>query len=60
MKKKNCRAVKSHKLTAERSDLLNLAMDWNSVEIAKELLLKDSLDNILVRYTLFLIYAFLI
>ena len=34
---------------AQRSDLLLLAMDWNCIDVAKELILQNSIDNILVR-----------
>jgi hypothetical protein len=34
---------------AQRSQLLQLAMDWDCVDVAKELILQNSLDNILVR-----------
>jgi hypothetical protein len=34
---------------AQRSQLLELAMDWDCVDVAKELILQNSLDNILVR-----------
>ncbi len=34
---------------AQRSQLLQLAMDWNCIDVAKELILQNSLDNILVR-----------
>ncbi len=34
---------------AQRSQLLTLAMDWNCIGVAKELILENSLDNILVR-----------
>jgi hypothetical protein len=33
---------------AERTKLLDLAMDWNCIEVAKELIFQSSLDNILV------------
>ncbi|CAF3378524.1 unnamed protein product, partial [Rotaria sp. Silwood2] len=32
---------------AQRSQLLLLAMDWNCIDVAKELILQNSLDNIL-------------
>lgn len=35
---------------AQRSQLLQLAMDWDCVDVAKELILQNSLDNILVRF----------
>jgi hypothetical protein len=34
---------------AQRSQLLKLAMDWDCIDVAKELILQNSLDNILVR-----------
>jgi hypothetical protein len=34
---------------AERSRLLNLAMDWECIDAAKEFIFQSSLDNILVR-----------
>jgi hypothetical protein len=34
---------------AQRSQLLTLAMDWNCIGVAKELILENSRDNILVR-----------
>ncbi len=34
---------------SERSRLLDLAMDWNCIDVAKEFIFKNSLDNILVR-----------
>ncbi len=34
---------------AQRSQLLKLAMDWKCIDVAKELILQNSLDNILVR-----------
>ena len=34
---------------AQRSQLLTLAMDWNCIGVAKELIIENSLDNILVR-----------
>jgi len=34
---------------AQRSQLLTLAMDWDCIDVAKELILENSLDNILVR-----------
>ena len=33
---------------AQRSQLLQLAMDWDCIDVAKELILQNSLDNILV------------
>jgi len=33
---------------AQRSQLLELAMDWNCIDVAKELILESSLNNILV------------
>ncbi|CAF4423949.1 unnamed protein product [Rotaria socialis] len=33
---------------AQRTQLLQLAMDWNCIDVAKELILENSLDNILV------------
>ena len=38
---------------AHRTQLLQLAMDWNCIDLTKELILKNSLDNTLVRYALF-------
>ena len=35
--------------SSQRSQLLVLAMDWNCIDGAKELILQNSLDNILVR-----------
>jgi hypothetical protein len=34
---------------AERSTLLDLAMDWKCIDVAKEFIFQSSLDNILVR-----------
>ncbi len=34
---------------AQRSKLLQLAMDWNCIDVAKTFILQNSLDNILVR-----------
>lgn len=34
---------------AQRSHLLKLAMDWDCIDVAKELILQNSLDNILVK-----------
>ncbi|CAF0834212.1 unnamed protein product [Adineta ricciae] len=33
--------------SAQRSDLLLLAMDWDCIDVAKELILQNSIDNIL-------------
>jgi hypothetical protein len=49
---------------AQRSQLLQLAMDWDCIGVAKELILQNSLDNILVRNSsikknLHLIFSFL-
>ncbi|CAF3973574.1 unnamed protein product, partial [Rotaria sordida] len=41
---------------AQRSQLLLLAMDWNCIDVAKELILQNSLDNILNKEEAF-IYA---
>lgn len=35
---------------AQRSQLLQLAMDWDCIDVAKQLILQNSLDNILVRH----------
>jgi len=34
---------------SQRSRLLDLAMNWNCIDVAKEFIFKNSLDNILVR-----------
>jgi hypothetical protein len=34
---------------AQRSQLLQLAMDWDCIDVAKEFILQNSLDNILVK-----------
>jgi ankyrin repeat protein len=34
---------------AQRTQLLELAMSWDCIDVAKELILKNSLDNILVE-----------
>ncbi|CAF1525888.1 unnamed protein product, partial [Adineta steineri] len=39
---------------AQRSQLLQLAMDWNCIDVAKELILQNSLDNILNQKEAFL------
>ncbi|CAF1116563.1 unnamed protein product, partial [Adineta steineri] len=39
---------------AQRSQLLQLAMDWNCIDVAKELILQNSLDNILNKEEAFL------
>ncbi|CAF4870469.1 unnamed protein product [Rotaria sp. Silwood1] len=39
---------------AQRSQLLLLAMDWNCIDVAKELILQNSLDNILNKEQAFL------
>ena len=41
--------VKKKGQNAHRTQLLELAMDWNCIAVAKELILKNSLGNILVR-----------
>ena len=41
--------VKKKGQNAHRTQLLELAMDWNCIAVAKELILKNSLENILVR-----------
>ncbi|CAF3190132.1 unnamed protein product [Rotaria socialis] len=41
---------------AQRTQLLQLAMDWNCIDVAKELILENSLDNILNKEYTF-IYA---
>ncbi|CAF1276333.1 unnamed protein product [Rotaria magnacalcarata] len=41
---------------AQRTQLLQLAMDWNCIDVAKELILENSLDNILNKEHTF-IYA---
>jgi len=33
---------------AERSRLLNLAIDWNRIDVAKEFILQNSLNHIMV------------
>ena len=33
---------------SQRTELLELAMNWNCIDVAKELILKNSLENILV------------
>lgn len=33
---------------AQRSQLLQLAMDWDCIDVAKAFILQNSLDNILV------------
>ncbi|CAF4153268.1 unnamed protein product [Adineta steineri] len=43
------RHVNRRDQNAQRSQLLKLAMNWNCIDIAKELILQNSLDNILVR-----------
>jgi len=35
--------------SAQRSQLLQLAMDWDCIDVAKEFILQNSLDNILVK-----------
>ncbi|UJR22717.1 hypothetical protein I4U23_025751 [Adineta vaga] len=52
------RNVHQRDQTAQRSDLLLLAMDWNCIEVAKELILQNSLDKILNKEEAFL-YALL-
>ena len=37
-----------HEQRDDRSDLLKLAMRWNCIDAAKELILKNSLENIMV------------
>ncbi|CAF1069123.1 unnamed protein product [Adineta steineri] len=39
--------TKRHHADSQRSQLLQLAMDWNCADVAKELILQNSLDNIL-------------
>ncbi|CAF0878333.1 unnamed protein product [Adineta steineri] len=39
---------------AQRSQLLQLAMDWDCIDVAKELILQNSLDNILNKEEAFL------
>lgn len=39
--------VKKKDRNAQSTKLLELAMDWNCIDVAKELILKNSLDNIL-------------
>lgn len=33
---------------SQRTELLELAMNWNCIDVAKELILKNSLENIIV------------
>ena len=51
--KRDLRKVHSHVSEktekAERFRLLKLAIDWDCIDIAKELLFKNSLDNIMVK-----------
>ncbi|CAF4194587.1 unnamed protein product, partial [Adineta steineri] len=47
--------TKRHHADSQRSQLLQLAMDWNCVDVAKELILQNSLDNILNKEEVFLI-----
>ena len=50
---------KSHSLIseqaqrAERFRLMKLAMDWDCFDVAKEFLLSNSLDNIMVKELIF-------
>ncbi len=43
------RGVNMKDQNAQRSQLLELAMDWDCIDVAKELILQNSLDKILVR-----------
>ena len=43
------RQINKQRQRAERVKLLELAMNWNCIDVARELILKNSLDNILVR-----------
>lgn len=42
--------IKEKEDRAERTRLLQLAMDWDCIDIAKEFIFQSSLDNILVGY----------
>jgi len=42
--------IKEKEDQAERTRLLQLAMDWDCIDIAKEFIFQSSLDNILVGY----------
>ncbi len=46
---KSRRNVSMKDQNVQRSQLLELAMAWDCVDVAKELILQNSLDNILVR-----------
>jgi len=46
---KSRRNVNMKDQNAQRSQLLELAMAWDCIDVAKELILQNSLDNILVR-----------
>ncbi|CAF4376552.1 unnamed protein product, partial [Adineta steineri] len=41
------RHVNRRDQNAQRSQLLKLAMNWDCIDVAKELILQNSLDNIL-------------
>ncbi|CAF3967063.1 unnamed protein product, partial [Adineta steineri] len=48
------RDVNRRDQNAQRSQLLKLAMDWDCIDVAKELILQNSLDNILNQEEAFL------
>ncbi len=43
------KAIHKHDENAIQSQLLTLAMGWNCIDVAKELILKNSLDSIQVN-----------
>lgn len=49
--------VSKKEKNAERTRLLDLAMDWNCINTARELIFQNSLDNILV-FNMFISFLF--
>lgn len=49
MREQACKEIYKHDENATRAQLLKIAMDWNSIDVAKELVFKNSLDFIVVK-----------
>ena len=49
MREQACNKIYERDTYAPRAQLLQLAMDWNMIDVAKELVFKNSLDFIVVK-----------
>mgnify|MGYP007114654720 FL=1 len=49
MREQACNKIYERDTYATRAQLLQLAMDWNMIDVAKELVFKNSLDFIVVK-----------